>query len=981
MMDIPRFVFPWALCLLVLVPWTIWLGARIRSLSTGRKWTAVFLRVVILICLIGAVAGTELERITDDLAVYFLLDQSDSIPEESRMASAQAVRNVSEQFMTAKDKAGVIVFGREASIELGVDSTLGMGDILSYVETDQTDLASAIRLAIAAFPQGHMKRIVVYSDGNETRGTVLEEAKLARAAGISIDVVPLRSDNPQEVRVRDVSVPGQANADEPFQLRIVVYAEQDSEATLRVFQRLGAQTRQLTPQDVTLQAGDNTFVLTQELQSPGFYEYEVVVESLSDTVLANNRGRAFTVVQGEPRILYVEGDAEHGLYLEPALRSEGLNVVKVHPGMLPASLAQLQNYDAVVLADVSATDLTLDQMKSIEAMVRDLGIGLVAVGGPSSFGAGGYLDTPVENALPVDMDIKQRKMMPRGALALIMHTCEFRDGNAWARDIALASLNVLSSQDLMGMLGYVHGGQGLISGDSWIFDLGPVRDKSAMRQLISEGSTRIGDMPSVVPTLKMAYTALKGADAAVKRIMLISDGDPAGPSPVLLQQLKNAGISVSTVCINPHSMSDQNMLRNLSTITGGQYYFVTNPNKLPQIFMKEAAVVKRGLLIEKPFQPKPNHDSELLFGLGDTPMPDLQGYVVTTAKDNATVPLLSHEDDPVLAHWRYGLGKSVAFTSDATNRWAVDWLNWPGFNRFWAQTVRWATRELSPSNFRVETAVRDGMGHIKIDAVDEDGNFINFLSPRGVVTGPAPDFKRREIELPPTGPGIYEATFPLDDSGVYMMNLLYEKGDGTQGTIPAGLALGYSPEYEYTTTNIPLLEQVADVGAGQIRTGDSNPYEHDLVAAPSVKPIWHLLALVAACLFPLEIFVRRVVVPFAVIYDPIVRFLRRLPALGRLIPMPALRPAPVTGTYSAAPAATEREYLAGRDEATTESFASSVRPPAAAAAEPGESEGTGEAQQVPEKPKSEYTSQLLAAKDRAIARKTRRTRSDNDENE
>jgi len=450
----------------------------------------------------------------------------------------------------------------------------------------------------------------------------------------------------------------------------------------------------------------------------------------------------------------------------------------VNPAAMPTSLAEFQNYDALILSDVSSTDMSSDQLKSVEALVRDLGIGLVMIGGPNSFGAGGFLDTPVERALPVTMDIKQRKLLPRGALVLILHTCEIPNGNAWAREIALASLNVLSAQDLMGALAYSGRGEG------WIYDLEPVGDKAMMRRQIRRASSMIGDMPAVGPTLLMAYTALKNADAAVKRVIIISDGDPAAPTAALLQSLAAEKIAVSTVCIAPHSPNDQGMLQWVARQTGGQYYYVTNPNNLPQIFTKEASVVKRGLLVEQPFDPQPLHGSELLGGFADGQLPQLRGYVVTSPKDSATIPLVSHEDDPVLAHWRYGLGKSVAFTSDVTNRWAADWLGWDGFNRFWAQTVRWAVREISPTNFRVNTVARGGKGYVRIDAVDDEGKFVNFLRPKGVVTGPGPKFDRRDLELVQTGPGIYESTFPLDQRGVYMVNLTYVRPDGSQGMIP-----------------------------------------------------------------------------------------------------------------------------------------------------------------------------------------------------
>lgn len=956
----PRFAFPWALVLLLAIPWSIYLGAKIRSLSGGRKWTAITLRSVILFCLVAALAGAELIKKSDKLAVFFVLDHSDSIPEEVRLGAAQAVRNAAEQYMKSDDEAGVIVFGEEASIELSVEPGLDLRRIYSSVGREQTDLAGAIRLAMAAFPQGYKKRIVVYSDGNETRGSALEEVKLAQAAGAAVDVVPLSIGGQAEVRLREVSVPGRVNAGEPFQVRVVVHADQDSTATLRLFQRAGGAKRLLQPVEVTLQKGDNTFTLPQEIQGAGFFEYEATVESDADTVLANNESQAYTIIHGEPRVLYAEGDPEHSTFLAPALEQEGLVVEQIHAGDVPASLATLQNYDVVILSDVSSTDLTVEQLRSMEALVRDLGIGLVMVGGPDSFGAGGFQGSPVEKALPVDMDIKERKVLPRGALALILHTCEIPDGNAWARDIGIAALEVLSSQDLMGVLLYG------MEGEGWLYTLQPVRDKSRMRSALY--SAQPGDMPDVDPTLRMAFQALVGANAAVKRVVIISDGDPAAPSNGLLSQLAAAKISVSTICIAPHAPASQQMLQWIAQKTGGNYYYVTDPRRLPQIFTKEAAIVKRGLLMEDPFTPRVFHDSELLMGLTGNGLPELKGYVVTTPKESATIPLVSHEKDPVLAHWRYGLGKSVAFTSDVTSRWASDWIAWGGFNRFWAQTVRWAMRDMRPSGFRVETRVREGMGYVRVDAVDDEGKFINFLRPEGVVTGPQPDFERLPLELMQTAPGIYEGTFPLGNRGVYMINLTYERGDGTRGMLPAGLALGYSREYEYNRTNRGLLEQMASLGGGRVLDPEANPFDHSLPASVMVTPLWLLLVIVAACLFPLEIFVRRVVVDFYAAYAFAMNLARRLPGLGRLIPRPRPKLAPATGSYGTAPS---REFAYASTGGEPRFDASGPRPPSDAPETAPEATLT-EAAAPKAAARTEYTRQLLDAKRRAQEKQARR---------
>ena len=950
MMYSLRFAEPWMLVFLLLVPGAIFLGLRIRSLNPARRTVAITLRVLVLLSVIFALAEAEFVHRRDQLAVFFLLDQSNSIPDEMRLASAQWVRNYCDTYMTAKDETGVIVFGEDASIELDVEPKLDLGNIQSYVGGEETDVAAAIRLAMAAFPQGYMRRIVVFSDGNETQGAALEEIKLAQAEGIAVDVVPVHLDRPAEIRMKEVSTPQQANTEEPFQLRIVAHADEAGKATLNIMRRTGSQRQMFQPQEVELQPGDNVFLLTQEAAQAGFFEYEVSISSDHDTVRENNTGRSFTTVHGEPRVLFIDSNEAEGLHLQEALVREGITVEHTHPGNLPSDLAQIQNFDGVILSDVSSTELSPQQLNMLEAMVRDHGIGLTMIGGPNSFGAGGYLNTPVEKALPVSMDIKEKKVLPRGALVTILHTCEFADGNAWAATIAKSALEVLSSRDLMGALGY------LPIGDTWMFDLQPVGDKTMMRDAIDTQSRNLGDMPGTGPTLKMAYDALLDADAGVKRVILISDGDPAAPPTALLNDFARANISISTICINPHSPSDQTMLRNMAKATGGEYYYVNDPQKLPQIFTKEAAVVKMGVFREVEFVPQVLHNSELLAGLATTNLPTLKGYVVTFPKDTATVPLVSDEGDPVLAHWRYGLGKAVAFTSDATSRWGANWLDWEGYDRFWAQAVRWSLRDVTPSEFRVETRREDGYGVVRIDAVDSEGKYINFLRPRGVVT--SPDFKSRDISLTQAGPGLYEGRFPLKEMGVYMVNLTYADANGAQRMVPTGLAVDYSAEYESNTTNRPLLEKYALLGHGRMLDENTNPFEHNLSASANIFPIWHWLAAAAACLLLLEIFVRRVMISPAMVFAPVWALIHALPGLKRFIPAPPLRPQPVTGTYRAA-----REFDFGT-AANAPSFGTPTEPVEVVA--PTASRSIPDAQ-LPEqgKGKTDYTSRLLAAKERA----------------
>jgi len=960
-----RFSYPWALLFLVLIPYTIYLGRQVRALSSSRKWIAIGLRCAVLLCLITALAGAELVMKDDRLAVFFLLDRSSSVPESRRSEAEQTVKTLCEAYMTPRDQAGIIAFGEEPSIERAIGSNSDFDALHSYVGGEQTDLAAAVRLALAAFPPGHMRRIVVFTDGNETRGSVLEEVKLAQASGASVDVVPITIGGENEIRIADVSAPARAKAGEPFRVQVNVHADQDGPATLRLYQKVREGTVMSPPTQVNLQKGANAFLLPQELSAPGFYEYEAIVESELDTVQANNIGRSHTVVLGDPSVLYLATNSEHGARLVETLRAEGINVTTADLGTMPSNLAQLQAFDAVLLDNIAATDLSSEQLRAMEAMVRDFGVGLVMVGGPDAYGAGGYFETPVERALPVSMDLKQRKVMPQGALVLIIDKSGSMSGQKiqLAKVAASAAVRLLSNADYVGIVAFD-------SISSWVAELQLASNRNNIIDSIE--TLGPGGGTDMYPSLVESYAALLEVNASLKHVVVLTDGQShGGDFAGVLDAMAEESITVSTVAVGTDA--DINVLRAIAQKGGGRFYHAINPSDVPQIFTKEAAVVKRGMLIEEPFVPTISSSSELLQGIPAESIPQLLGYVATTPKENATIALTSHEGDPVLAQWRYGLGKSVAFTSDATSRWAPDWLAWDGFGRFWSQSVRWAMREISPSNFRVETQVKDAKGYVKIDAVDASGKFINFLKPKGTVTGPPPSYTREDVALTQTAPGIYEGTFPLRERGVYMINMTYATEEGAVGMVPAGLSLDYSKEFEYNTTNIPLLQQMAAVGGGRVVSPTDNPFEHDLPYSEAITPIWPYLAALGLCLFPVEIFVRRVMFSFAALFAWLLAVLRRLPLVGRVLPAPAIRRTQLTGAYGTMTAPSKSFVYVASGSFSMEgqlAAASAHASNGGAVAEGGEV--TVQVEDVKAVGRTEYTRQLLQAKERALENRKRK---------
>lgn len=840
-----RFTNPqWLFLLPVALSWVIWLTWKSDvQISPWRRWTAFILRSVIVVALVLAVAGLQWMRPLDGLNVLFVLDRSESIPS----AQQEAARDyVNKTFARKKsvDQAGVLVFGTEASIESSASPMVDLQKIHAVVGTERTDIAGAIRLGTAAFPETGQKRLVLLSDGNENIGDALSAVLAASPLGVSIDVVPLGVSRGHDVSVQKLSLPNQLKKGQTFEVKIFAQADKAQSATIRLYRS----DQLLGDQKVELTAGKNLFTFPQTLNEPGFYSYDVALEGKDDLVAQNNRATSFTNVRGDPRVLVVSSDTVADANLIDALRSARLEVKAVDVTGFPGTLAEMQSYDAIFLSNIAAGDLGRDLMKLLQSAVRDFGVGLVCVGGDQTYAAGGYRDTPLEATLPLDSELSSKKVLPSGAMVVVMHGMEFNNGNQVARDTAIAALDALGPQDELGVI--------LWDGNErWLFPLTKVGDKKEAGRKIA--GMNQGDLPSFQNVMNLGYEGLKKSTANLKHMVVFSDGDPGAPSMELMQSMVKDKITVSTVLIAGHAGPDT--MVSIADQGRGRFYDVRSPSQLPQIFIKEAAVILKSAIFEEPFKPQLAAGSELLRGIGGQEYPVLQGYVATTAKARAEVPLVSEKGDPVLAHWQYGLGRAVAFTSDAKAKWARDWLGWDKYRQLWSQIAQWSLRRLDNSDFTTDVSVEKGEGHISVEALDPQGNYRNFLNLQTIVVSPKGE--RQTVQLEQTGPGHYEAKFPTREVGAYMLNLMNIQNGKPSGSQVLGASINYSPEFNATEPNLNLLRRLAESGGGKMLDpsipGD-NPFQHDRQKTFQPRDLWEWLLKLAIVIFPLDVGVRRI---------------------------------------------------------------------------------------------------------------------------
>ncbi len=855
---------PAAFVLMIVTVWIWWMHVcGFSGLSRRRQIFAFVTRMCLAGLLVMVLAEPRAVRRQDALSVVYVVDISDSIGESTTNQAFQFIAETASQ-KPQKDKVGLIVFGRHAAVELPPRVTLPMENeitVNSVIERDATNLEEALSLAAAMIPEDHQGRIVLMSDGTETEGNLSDVVDQLTAREISIDVMPIEYDHQNEVWLERLELPENVNVGESYQATVILSSLKAGSGRLSLMENGDV----IFEDEVEFQAGKNRYVIPIYLRKAGYYEYTARIDTPTeqDNLPDNNVALNYVYLAGEGKILLVtdpQGDPrDHETLAQAVQESERvLEVVTAYD--VPRDAMSLMPYDCVIFNNVAADSFDVLQMSAVKDAARNFGIGFLMVGGPNSYGPGGYHRSPIEDALPVTMDITKKKVLPKGALAIILHTCEFADGNTWGKRITKQAIKVLGAQDEAGVLAYTQ------NGEEWVFELSPVSEYEMMIRKIN--GAQIGDMPSFVPTMELGLQGLKASDAAAKHMIIISDGDPTEPPPGLIQDYIQAGISVSMVAIFPHGGQDISKMRAVAGATGGRYYFPASPNELPSIFIKESKTLKRSMIQNKTITPEVELDVDGILK-GIDAMPELKGYVLTTAKNDHSVrtilkaPNEEDELEPILSLWRFGLGTTAAFTSDLSPNWAAEWMDWDKYRTFVEQLLTRISRVEKTGNLRLRSYSAGSHGVLQVEDFHKDETF---LEVHAVISGPSG--LQETLPLRQVGPRRYQATVPLRAKGRYQVRAV-GLGEGRKDEVHGGFLVPYSPEYLRFRSNPNVLSELSQRTQGKDLADEEDAVESIYKTRRSPRmsslPIfdWFLIAL--ACLVVLDVAVRRVQIDKTVI--------------------------------------------------------------------------------------------------------------------
>ncbi|HYM49181.1 MAG TPA: VWA domain-containing protein [Candidatus Limnocylindrales bacterium] len=804
-------------------------------LPPRRARLSLGLRVLIVILLVAALAGLQVQTTPAAQSLVVAADLSASV-QGALDTEAAGVRQILAQ-RSGSDQAGVVSYARDPQVEIPISKTPAFTEFQSRPNPHFTDLAAALRLAGSLLPADTRRHIVLIGDGRANLGDAVAEARLLHAEGVRVDTVALPVPAGPEVFIDTIDAPATLHAGERADVQAHLVSNVATAGTARWY----LDRTLVASQAVTLPAGDTTISQAFAPTEPGFHAVRLVIEPERDTYAENNLGEALIQVLGAPRILVVEGAPGRAAGLNAALASIGMTAVTVAPSGLPRTAADLAAYQAVALVNVPAAALGPDAMALLQTSVRDLGMGMVVIGGDESYGPGGYAGTPLEASLPVQIQLPQDMQKPPVAVVLALESTEGVQGDQILRGAAEAVVDQLTPRDLVG----VTGGNGL----GPVVPLGPLTDKAAVKRQIE--AMALGDPGSYQPDLSSAAQALAAAHASVKHIILLGDGDAFDNYQAIIPGIHDRGITVSAVAIGADP-GGAAVMQQIASLGKGRFYQSNSLEDIPQLFLKETREALKPWIVEGTIAPRLASLADLLPGVPVDRFPTLTGYVATTPRAAADVVLKSPQGDPLLASWQYGLGRVIAWTSDAEGRWTADLLRWPSSNRFFGDLVQAALPAPGDPALVVETVIRGDRTHVLVTAPPLNGATVS-------VSAVAPDLGQRSVTLSATGSGRFEGDILTDQVGSYLLHVTESVGGALAHATTNGLVVPYSPEYRDLGTDLASLRAIASAGGGAMVTDLSHVFQLPVPPVESRQPVAELLLAIAILLLPVDVAVRRLI--------------------------------------------------------------------------------------------------------------------------
>lgn len=808
------------------------------GLKQLEKNVIVSIRSVIFALVIIALTVPQMVIPTNDLNVIFAVDTSKSMIGSQREIFTWIDQSIKEK--AAEDQYAIVSVGKHSYVEQGMtnDHFLRQQSVQN-MDGHETNIEQGLQMASSLFPNGSQGRIVLFSDGNETVGNLIEMSRFLKEKGIILDYIPISGRTGEDLAITDFSIPASLYEGEMAKIQLKVTSNYDTSATVRLLLNNG----ELLTEEVEVKEGTNQFTFSHKVEDTGLFVYKGEIIADGDTFVENNSLHAVSNVFGIPKVLIVQSENNDNHTLTHALVASGLSVDEIIPEQLPTTLSEYIRYESIIFNNIPATNIGEKKMELLESAVKDFGTGFIMTGGENSFGLGGYFKTPIEDILPVDMEIKGKQEMPSLGLVIVLDRSGSMDGQklSLAKEAAARSVELLRDQDTLGFIAFDE--------KPWeIIETGPLENKEEAIEKIR--SVTVGGGTEIYSALRQAFEELSSIQLQRKHIILLTDGQSVTNNDyfALIDEGKETNITLSTVALGQDA--DKRLLESLAEYGSGRFYDVHDDTVIPSILSRETAMITRTYIEDQPFYPV-IHQTAGWSPLFDDGVPQMNAYIAVTPKSMAQLILSSEKEDPVLAEWQYGLGRTMALMTDTAGEWSGDWARWEHWPDFLNTMVNRTFPQFNSDPFNIH--VDKGKGRtdtsIQIQSAIPDVHPIE-------ATVVSQTGESIEATSKIVAPGKYQITMD-PEPGLYFLQLRQIMEDGHENIYRSGFTIPYSDEFLLRGMNEEVLKEASERTGGRKLVDAQEAFDPLPNKQTKKKPITSWLLLIAFILFFFEIALRR----------------------------------------------------------------------------------------------------------------------------
>jgi hypothetical protein len=601
----------------------------------------------------------------------FVVDRSASVSPAQQAKQRAALDAVRER---AGRRASLVVIGEPA--DRGT-TQIDTSRFDSVVQVSDTRSSSPLGLALAdaarLVPEGAQGVVHLFTDGLSTDRRWAPDVQQIISRGITVDAYDMGY-NERDLHPAGMTPKGLLRVGQTARIDVEVAGI----ARGMKVRLLGAGGEELSSSGPIDSDGQTTVPMTFEPRDAGFLQVTAeVVPAGEDADRSNNRMQQWFAVQDPLRVLYL-GDRVQGAAPKlGTLLGRGFDVKDASGDALTGGV-DLSKFDLVMLDDRPASLVPEPFQQKLEQSVAHGGLGFVIAGGRSSFGTGGYDGTPISTIAPVEFVQRTEKRDPSAALAIIIDTSGSMTGTRieLAKQVARLAVRRLKSHDRVGIVEFY-------GNKHWALPMQPASNKIAIDRAIGRMQAIGGTV--MMPAVEEAYYGLKNVDTRFKHMLIITDaGVESADFESMLRQVARDGINVSTVLVG--AQAHNQLLIDLSSWGKGRFYSVNDRYNLPEIILKQPSTMKLPAYKTGRFSVDTRGGEGWWSDIDRRSLPALDGYVETTAREGAEELMeVNGTADPLLATWRYGLGRVTALMTEPVGEGTNGWAGWRDYGRLLAR--------------------------------------------------------------------------------------------------------------------------------------------------------------------------------------------------------------------------------------------------------------------------------------------------------